>query len=101
MNITSDLLTRALQSFPEKPGDAIAEDVEFQTLFCRAMENNEDYAAFVAYCREKLLEYGLTAQRFIQVTTLFVQLGYRLHSIEMMEGMNTTSMTLDDDGEPN
>jgi hypothetical protein len=88
--ITADLMTKALESFPNLEGvcgsmAALMEDKEFACAFVRAVENNDAFVAFAADLREKYTASNQQAWVFINILRCAVQLGYRLHSLELAE----------------
>lgn len=106
MTFTREQLSKAIESFPlsselqgqphtvalasmESAQVALHEDIAFCQAFLQAIEENVQFTAFTAQMRELYFQHSLSAHAFINIARCFIQLGYRLHSLEMAESVNS------------
>lgn len=98
MKITQELIDKSLKSFSttieqrsmseaQQAMVALEEDTDFAMQFSRAIENSVEFAGFAAHMRETYFAHNMQAYAFIQILRAAVQLGYRMHAIELTESI--------------
>ena len=90
------LLKQVIESFPEKPWetpDLMVEAIALAEAITAAMIDNQPFYQMSEQLREFYFGHGMQRWAWLNAARCFIQVGYRLHSLELTESMMQRGMT--------
>ncbi len=95
--ITKDLLEKTIKAFPlldemARSTTLSEQDVQLANELNQAMMQCPEFHGMSAHLREVYFQHGMQIWVWLNIARCFMQVGYRLHSLEMAESFQSPEL---------